>query len=84
MFTAKYLTGTMTVMTDLTAITLQANALTLAPDEDKLEAFLQAYKDLPQPGNLVETAMYEVLLQLAIEEYMETPCTCEHEEEAQT
>ena len=71
-------------MTDHALVSQLANDLSFSPDEDKLEAFLQAYKELPQPANLVQGAQYEVALQFAIDEYMETPCECphDHEEEA--
>jgi hypothetical protein len=68
-------------MTDLTPVITLANNLTLAPDEDKLETFLQAYNDLPKPGNLVEAEIYSLLLQFAVDEYIEVPCTCDHEHE---
>lgn len=66
-------------MTDLAAVAHLASELSFAPDETKLEAFLQAYATLPEPRNLVEGAMYEVALQFAIDEFMELPCVCDHE-----
>lgn len=66
-------------MTDLTHLINLSTLVSDDPTEEHLEAFLQAYNATQPPANQAEFVLFEVLGDMTITEYMEPPCTCEHE-----
>lgn len=71
----------MTTIADLTDLITLSAKVTLDPNEENFEAFLQAYNATQPPEDQTTFIMFDFLGEMTIQDYMAPECKCQHNQD---